>query len=249
MTGRREVQNTILRIYYHYSFWVKLLLSFFQVILTILTRTGTPTNLQHLLDLNTIFLASLLTIGFIPKLKYLIKMEREGPKNGEQVPLDNQSVILAQKMGLTITHYTFVENFNNASIYSDSLVIGDQILSILTSDELRAVIAHEFTHKQHEKKHLVITAIGATIISGLSIIIGYGLPVFRFIILFLSSFYLINFPFLWYRELDCDINATKYCPGSDLTSAYMKIGGEKFHVFSVLHPSWAFRIRNINARA
>ena len=57
--------------------------------------------------------------------------------------------------------------------------------------------------------------------------------------------YLIMPHFFWYRELDCDEKARNYVDSDDLENALLKIHKGREDVFSFMHPSVNYRVKNL----
>jgi len=255
--------------YHNYSFWVKSLLCLIIVTIPPLIKLDLhmlPESYLNIIETYSSWILGVLFLcGAVPKAFDVLTYEFLDKKNQED--LDENFITLAKEMGTDFRTYIPIKkndglvsenrylmralsfipiNENQALVYKNKyLMIGDELKSRLSNNELRAVLAHEFTHKTRSTHHINVYAFGAVILLLLKYIpFLLKLPSMG-VHSIVGSFYLIIPYFLWYRELDCDENAIKYVDIDDLQNALLKIRKGHEYVFSFMHPSVNYRIKNL----
>lgn len=255
--------------YHNYSFWIKSLLCLIIVTIPPLMKMDLhmlPESSLKIIEMYSSWsLGFLFLCGAVPIARKLLTYEFLDKKNQED--LDENLITLAKEMGSDFRTYIPIKkndglvsenrylmralyfipiNENDALVYKNKyLMIGDELKSRLSNNELRAVLAHEFTHKIRNTHHSVVYALGAVVLLLLKYVpFLFKLPSMgvHFIV---GCFYLIIPQFIWYRELDCDENAINYVDIDDLKNALLKIRKGREDVFSFMHPSVNYRVKNL----
>ncbi len=242
------------KLFYHvYSFWVKWFLSLIIFSATLLLKINVI-NISENILMDILFYSSILfnilfIIGFFPvikTIKMLYHIHVKGLINDvNRKNLESDIINLTKKMGTELATYVLVENWNNAAVFKNQvLLIGDILKNNLSHKELIAVLAHEFSHKKRHGIQMTMAIIGGIITFYIikliiNIIISFHVTIAFTIIL--SCIYLFMPPFIWFGELDSDRYAINYVSKEDLKSGLIKFGGDYVNVFSITHPSIKFR--------
>lgn len=210
---------------------------------------NSATLIHNVWECSSILFILLLVFGSVSGLKpYLAYMNLN---KSEPRALDDNLLILAQKMGSTISTYFPAKDYDSAFVFCGTeLVIGENVSEKFSKEELEAVLAHEFSHNTRKRKHNRLLFLSLIPILLIILLLTFAhVSRYRRYIVTLACFYMIGSRISWEVECDCDENAVKYVPIDDLVSAISKSYEGRLDSYSFKHPSPNYRFRRLKSRA
>lgn len=177
----------------------------------------------------------LFTFPFIPIMAYITTVDSFNRaktmilfflKKGKEIPVPDEIVSLAKKMGVKINKVKMIPGELNAGISPNgNIFIGEEILPLLSKQEFQAVFAHEFSHvkrKHHIKK--MLATLGFLLIG---YVVFFNIPSLFQAYAILGFLSICTIPFNWHFEFEADEDGKKFVGASHMASALCKISGNK----------------------
>jgi len=200
----------------------------------------------------SMFFVPIVTSQFISTLRQFL-----AHKNRVKLPISDEIANLTQQIGAQVKELGIVKGCT-AYVLGKSLVLGIELLELLTFNERQAVVAHELGHIK--EKHTLFRVILSIPLLALPLFSWSKLysPIFltesltqiiltvMLNIALLAFFILVTIPVNWYLELRADRIAARFEGKENIKSALMKLGNKKnLKEPSETHPSIAERVKLI----
>jgi Zn-dependent protease with chaperone function len=162
-----------------------------------------------------------------------------------EVPLPDELVKLSKEMGLKLTKMKILPEICNAYVRGKQLFMGETLLEKLDSDEVKAVVAHEFGHIKG--RHLFVQIVYIFPILACVTLSWSHLP-FGMLEIGLFAYMMVALiPIQWRFERRADFAAVKQVGKEPLKSALLKLIGQDFlDIASESHPAASQRIKWID---